>query len=68
MIFNEKPYRTISLPTGVIISHFKGGRIDVSETRDCDDFNTSDCCGARQWNGTDICDDCMEHASFSGQE
>ena len=66
MIFKTKPYKTISLATGLIVKHFKDGTIDVSfkGTRDCDDFETSDCCGARRWNEMDICEDCREHASF----
>jgi len=72
MIFKAKPYKTILLATGLIVKHFKDGTIDVSfkGTRDCDDFERSDCCGARRWNvkeidyKMDICEDCREHASF----
>jgi len=31
-----------------------------------DDFLTY-CCGARFWNGTDICEDCKEHSETSGE-
>ena len=64
MIFNEKPYKTILLATGLTVKHFKDGTIDVSGNRDCNDFKTSDCCGASDWYGMGICEDCREHASF----
>jgi len=64
MIFKQKPYKTISLATGLVVSHYKDGTIDVSGSRDCDDFEMSDCCSARRWNDTDICNDCREHASW----
>lgn len=25
----------------------------------------SDCCGASQWNETDLCSECLEHAEFN---
>lgn len=25
----------------------------------------SDCCGASQWNETDLCIECLEHAEFN---
>jgi hypothetical protein len=27
-------------------------------------FESSDCCGADRWLGTDICSECREHAEF----
>ena len=27
----------------------------------------SDCCTAGRWNGTDICNECKEHACFSDE-
>lgn len=26
---------------------------------------SSDCCGANQWNGTDLCSECLENAEFN---
>ena len=26
---------------------------------------SSDCCGADQWNGTDLCSACLEHTEFN---
>ena len=26
---------------------------------------SSDCCGADQWNGTDLCSSCLEHTEFN---
>ena len=65
MIFKQKPYNTISLATGIIVKHFANGTIDVSNSKSEDDFNGSDCCGSHRWQGTtDICNECMEHASW----